>query len=90
MYGPVPINCLSGLVPAASAISFGMIAAAPFGSARNASSGAKGVFIFIMTVSVPPAVTESTARYTATPRGLTFPQRFSDDTTSAAVRSAPL
>src|SRR5579871_678320 len=89
LYGPVPMYCLIGPVPAASITSFGMIAAPPTGNARNASSGADGALSFITTAS-PAAVTESTDLYGTAPYGLTLPQRLSDATTSSAVIVFPL
>ena len=67
-----------------------MIAAAEDWRARKASSGANGSFRAMTTVYLSGAVTASTCLKTTMPREPTFPQRFSDATTSSDVISLPL
>jgi hypothetical protein len=81
---------VTGPAGVASAISFGMIAAAEDGSARKARSGAKGSFRCMTTVYLSEAVTASTWRKTTAPREPTLPQRVSDATKSSDVISLPL
>src|SRR4029450_9330467 len=66
-YGPVPTYWVTGPAGVASAISFGMIAAAEDGSARKASRGANGSFRFMTTVYLSGAVTASTWLNTTVP-----------------------
>ena len=89
-YGPVPTYWVTGPAGVASAISFGMIAAAEEGRARKASRGANGSFRLMTTVYLSGAVTASTWLKTTMPREPTFPQRTSDATTSSDVISLPL